>query len=155
MKQLSPEARKDNFVEVVKGYTEEQAVKEASRCLECGCHDYYECRLVALANQYDVKPDRLAGEVKKTEFEDNHPFIIRDPNKCILCGLCVRACDALENLSAIGLLGRGFTTEVGAAFRLPLGESICNGCGKCVEVCPTGALYKKAEGKKNVAVDKD
>lgn len=88
---LSPEERKDNFTEVViTGFNEEQAEEEANRCLECGCHDYFECKLIDLANQYDVKPDRLAGDKNTIEFEDDHPFIVRDPNKCILCGLCVR-----------------------------------------------------------------
>ena len=77
MAQLSPEERKDNFIEVVKGYTEEQAREEASRCLECGCHDYYECKLVNYANQYDVKPERIAGDIHRTEFEDPHPYIER------------------------------------------------------------------------------
>ena len=63
------------------------------RCLECGCGDYFECKLVDFANRYDVKPDRVAGDKHCIEYEDEHPFIIRDPNKCILCGLCVRACD--------------------------------------------------------------
>jgi len=93
MSQLSPEERKDNFIEVVHGYTKRQAIEEATRCLECGCHDYSECKLVKFANENDVKPDRFAGESNKVNFEDDHPFIMKDPNKCILCGLCVRVCD--------------------------------------------------------------
>ena len=66
--QLSPEERKDNFSEVIPdGFTEEQAVAEASRCLECGCHDYFECKLIDFANQYDVHPERFAGE------QEHHP----------------------------------------------------------------------------------
>ncbi|MDY5649417.1 MAG: FAD-dependent oxidoreductase, partial [Lachnospiraceae bacterium] len=65
MEEMTPGERKDNFLEIVKGYTEEQARQEASRCLECGCHDYYECKLIQYANQYQVKPERLAGEVHK------------------------------------------------------------------------------------------
>ena len=93
MEQLNAEERKDNFTEVVFGYDEEQAVEEAHRCLECGCKDYFECKLIPYANMYDVDPDRLAGDINEVEFHDEHPFILRDPNKCILCGLCVRACD--------------------------------------------------------------
>ena len=83
MSQLEAKERKDNFTEVVDGYDEEQAVKEANRCLECGCHDYFECKLIDFANEYDVKPDRFAGDINKIEFEDDHPFIVRDTNKCI------------------------------------------------------------------------
>ena len=150
---LSPEERKHTFREMALGFDEETARKEASRCLECGCLDYAQCKLIRYAREYKADPAPYAGEKSARQKDDSHEVILRDGNKCILCGLCVRACDALENLSAIGLVGRGFTTEVGAEFRLPLASSACNGCGKCVEVCPTGALYQKQIGMKNVAVD--
>ena len=103
--QLTAAERRDNFTEVVyNGLTPEQAVKDASRCLECGCHDYFECKLIDFANQYNVEPDRLAGEKSVIEFTDDHPFIVRDPNKCILCGLCVRACDEVMGIGALGLV---------------------------------------------------
>lgn len=151
---LPPEERKHTFAEIALGFDEETAKKEASRCLECGCLDYAQCKLIRYARQYKADPAPYAGEKSARQKDDSHAVILRDGAKCILCGLCVRACDQLEHLSAIGLAGRGFTTEVGAAYRLPLGASCCNGCGKCVEVCPTGALYKKTEGCKNVAVDR-
>lgn len=142
--QLTPEQRKDNFSEVIPcGFTEDQAVEEASRCLECGCHDYYECKLIDFANQYDVKPDRFAGDINKVEFEDDHPFIVRDPNKCILCGLCVRVCDEVVGVGALGLVNRGFDTVVKPNMEKPLAESGCISCGQCVSVCPTGALQER------------
>lgn len=150
MEQLSAEERKDNFIEVVKGYTEEQAREEASRCLECGCHDYYECKLVSLANQYDVKPERIAGEINRTEFKDEHPFIERDPNKCILCGLCVRACEEVMGVGALGFVQRGFDTVVLPALGKPLEETGCISCGQCVSVCPTGALQEHLPMKKQI-----
>ncbi len=150
MEQLSPEERKDNFIEVVKGYTEEQAVAEASRCLECGCHDYYECKLISYANQYDVKPERIAGEINKIEFEDPHPFIERDPNKCILCGLCVRACEEVMGVGALGFVQRGFDTVVLPALGKCLEETGCISCGQCVSVCPTGALQEHLPLKKQI-----
>ena len=142
--QLSAEQRKDNFSEVIPyGFTEEQAVEEASRCLECGCHDYYECKLIDFANQYDVKPERFAGDINKVEFEDDHPFIVRDPNKCILCGLCVRVCEEVVGVGALGLVNRGFDTVVKPNMEKPLCESGCISCGQCVSVCPTGALQER------------
>lgn len=142
--QLTPEQRKDNFSEVIPcGFTEDQAVEEASRCLECGCHDYYECKLIDFANQYDVKPDRFAGDINKVEFEDDHPFIVRDPNKCILCGLCVRVCEEVVGVGALGLVNRGFDTVVKPNMEKPLAESGCISCGQCVSVCPTGALQER------------
>ena len=142
--QLSPEERKDNFSEVIPcAFTEEQAMAEASRCLECGCHDYFECKLIDFANQYDVKPERFAGDKNTIEFEDDHPFIVRDPNKCILCGLCVRVCDEVVGVGALGLVHRGFDTVVKPNMEKPLAESGCISCGQCVSVCPTGALQER------------
>ena len=146
--QLSPEERKDNFSEVIPcAFTEEQAMAEASRCLECGCHDYFECKLIDFANQYDVKPERFAGDKNTIEFEDDHPFIVRDPNKCILCGLCVRVCDEVVGVGALGLVHRGFDTVVKPNMEKPLAESGCISCGQCVSVCPTGALQERTTMK--------
>ena len=153
MDQLEAEERKDNFTEVVFGYDEEQAMADAARCLECGCHDYFECKLVDFANEYKVKPDRFAGDVNRIEFEDDHPFLVRDPNKCILCGLCVRVCDEVMGVGALGLVHRGFDTVVKPTLEKPLAESGCISCGQCVSVCPTGALGERALYGKSVPLD--
>lgn len=153
MPQLLPEERKDNFSEVIPaGYTPEEAEAEASRCLECGCHDYFECKLIDLANQYDVHPERFEGDKNAIDFEDNHPFIVRDPNKCILCGLCVRVCDEVMGVGALGLVHRGFDTVVKPNLEKPLIESGCVSCGQCVSVCPTGALQERTTMVKETPV---
>ena len=152
--QLTAAERKDNFSEVVYGgYTEEQAVREASRCLECGCHDFFECKLIELSNQYGVKSDRFHGEKKMTKIEDDHPFIVRDSDKCILCGLCVRVCDEVMGVGALGLVDRGFDTVVAPTLGLPLAESGCESCGQCVTCCPVGALQERQTVQKEVPVD--
>lgn len=153
MEHLSKEERKDNFTEVVFGYSKDAAIKDASRCLECGCHDYFECKLINYANKYDVKPENFHGDKNNVEFEDNHPFIIRDPNKCILCGLCVRVCDEIVGAGALGLVNRGFDTVVMPALEKPLSESGCISCGQYVSVCPTGALQEKLTINKSVPLD--
>ena len=155
MDQMEAEERNHNFTEVVFGYDEEKAMADAQRCLECGCHDYFECKLIDFANQYNVKPDRLAGDVNKIEFEDDHPFIVRDPNKCILCGLCVRVCDEVMGVGALGLVHRGFDTVVKPTLEKPLVESGCISCGQCVSVCPTGALGERLTIAKSVPLDTD
>ncbi len=153
MEQLGPEARKDSFTEVVAGFTPEQAMADAQRCLECGCHDYFECKLVNYANQYHVQPDRLSGDINKVDYHDDHPFILRDPNKCILCGLCVRVCDEVMGVGALGLVHRGFDTVVKPALETPLAETNCISCGQCVSVCPTGALGERLSLRKSVPLE--
>ena len=154
MDQLEADERKDNFTEVIPdGYSEEDAVYEANRCLECGCHDYHECKLIDFANQYEVDPDRFAGEKNAIEFEDDHPFIVRDPNKCILCGLCVRVCDEVMGVGALGLVNRGFDTVVKPNLEKSLAKSGCISCGQCVSVCPTGALQERQTVAKEVPVE--
>ena len=143
MSHLSAEERRDNFHEVNNGFTEEQAVKEASRCLECGCHDYFECKLIDYANKADADITYYEGENHNRTIDNTHPFIDRNPDKCILCGLCVRVCDEVMGRTALGLVDRGFDTIVKPALDLPLKETDCISCGQCVNLCPTGALGEK------------
>lgn len=147
---LDAEVRKTNFQQVNPGFTEEQAKAEANRCLECGCHDYFECQLIDYSNQYDVAPEKFEGEVHCRDCKDVHPFITRETDKCILCGLCVRICDEVLGVTALGLVNRGFDTMVSPALGLPLQESGCISCGQCVAVCPTGALIEKRALTKQV-----
>ena len=152
-KVLPADVRNKSFDEVSLGLTEEEAVKEANRCLECGCREYYKCRLLNVAQRYDIKPERFAGEMPQKYTHDDNAFIERNTAKCILCGLCVRACREVMDIHAIGLMGRGFTTDVSPAFSLPLDKTNCNNCGLCVQLCPTGSLTSKANLKKQVPLD--
>lgn len=154
-KVLPAAERKNNFDEVCLGYTEEDAKAEASRCLECGCKEYYKCKLLSVAQRYDIHPERFKGEMPQKYTADSNEFIERNSAKCILCGLCVRSCKEVMNISAIGLLGRGFKTEVAPAFNLPLDQTKCTNCGLCVELCPTGALTEKSSLKKQVPLKEE
>ena len=152
MRHYTPEQRKDNFHEVNKGFTEEEAVAEAKRCLECGCHDYYECKLIHEARNMDVHPEKFDGASHNRTVDNTHPFIDRNPDKCILCGLCVRVCDEVMGRGALGLVGRGFDSMVKPALDLPLKATDCISCGQCVALCPTGALGEKHQNQKRVPV---
>ena len=149
-KVLAPEVRNKNFDEVSLGFTEEEAQEEAKRCLECGCREYFKCKLLKVAQRYDIMPERFKGVMPQ-----KNAFIERNTAKCILCGLCVRSCREVMNLSSIGLLGRGFTTDVSPAFSLPLDQTNCNNCGLCVQLCPTGSLTEKFALDKQVPLDEE
>ena len=136
----SPEYRRNNFDAILNGFTEEQARGEAKRCLECGCHDFKECKLIRYANDEPIAPERLAGEIHESFRETKLVTIERDQGKCILCNLCVRTCKEEAGQSILGLVGRGFKTVIKPEFEGSDKIEVCKTCGKCVEVCPTGAL---------------
>ena len=138
--QRSGEERRKDFGAVCLGFTEEQARAEAKRCLECGCHDYGQCKLVKYADEYNVQHDRFAGEKHPGFKEDRLTVIERDQGKCITCNLCVRICDQVAGVGLLGLVGRGFTTVIKPEFRDPEATAVCATCRKCAEHCPTGAL---------------
>ena len=140
MPQRSPEERIKDFDEVNLGLSVEAAVSEAKRCLECGCHDYHDCKLIRYADQYDVQPARFAGEKHDCPKEQKLVYIERDQNKCVLCNLCVRVCDEEVGKGLIGLVGRGFSTVIKPEFADSSVTEFCKNCQKCVNSCPTGAL---------------
>ena len=152
-KVLPADVRNKSFDEVSLGFTEEEAQKEASRCLECGCREYFKCKLLSVAQRYDINPERFAGEMPQKYSHDENSFIERNNAKCILCGLCVRSCREVADLNVLGLMGRGFKTDVSPAFSLPLDQTKCNNCGLCVQLCPTGALTEKSSLVKQVPLD--
>ena len=154
-KVLPADVRNKSFDEVSLGFTEEEAQKEASRCLECGCREYFKCKLLSVAQRYDINPERFAGEMPQKYSHDENSFIERNNAKCILCGLCVRSCREVADLNVLGLMGRGFKTDVSPAFSLPLDQTKCNNCGLCVQLCPTGALTEKSSLVKQVPLDEE
>jgi len=142
---LSEVERQHNFKEVERGYTEEHAKLEASRCLKCGCADVEECKLREYGTLYQIDQFALAGEMTKHPLDESHKYIIRDRNKCIMCGRCVRIC-AETGAGVLGFVGRGFDTTVEPSFSVPLGEEKnCTSCGLCVSTCPVGALVPRED----------
>jgi formate dehydrogenase alpha subunit len=110
-------------------------------CMTCDSNGT--CELQDLMYEYGVKETRFPGEQHSYPVEDPNPFIQRDYNKCILCRRCVRACQEINGVEAIGLIWRGFRSKPGTVFDGNLEDSSCEFCGMCVEMCPTGALLPK------------
>ena len=141
----NPDERRKDFLETNFVLTEKDAKKEASRCLECGCKAFSEstCKLINYANKYNAQPEKFGGEKNRRKCEDIQDFIRHNPEKCILCGLCVNICGDVAKESVLGFADRGFDTYM----RYSFDENLCNAdcclnCGKCVEACPTGALER-------------
>ncbi len=107
-------------------------------CMTCEMNG--NCKLQGLAYELGIKETRFPAVRHAYPIDDSNPFIERDYNKCILCRLCVRACDYMNGVEAIGVLWRGFDSKIGTALDAGLQDSTCEFCGMCVEVCPTGAL---------------
>ncbi len=153
MPQLAPEKRIDNFQEINLGLSEEEAIADAMKCLECGCRDFYECKLIRYAQDYDLQPERVRGSKHQERVLEAAPLLQRDSDKCILCGLCVRVCEEVMGVTALGLVERGFETLVKPEFGLPLQETDCIHCGMCVALCPTGALVEQMPIAKNLPME--
>ena len=142
------EERKHDFEEINLGFSEAQARAEAARCLDCGCHDFNECKLIRCANLYELQPERIErlrdhgkGKSHPSYKEKRLVVIERDQGKCILCSQCVRLCDEVVGKGILGLVDRGFETTIRPEFQHS--DDVIRGCIdclKCAEACPTGAL---------------
>ena len=115
------------------------------------CETAGDCKLQDLAYEFDVDGSEYGGEKWDLPIRQANPFITYEPNKCIVCGRCVRICNELVMAGTIDFTGRGFNTVPDTAFRTARALSNCNFCGQCVSTCPTGALTnKQGRGKGRV-----
>lgn len=103
------------------------------------------CVLQRYAQELGVRQRSYSGARNRINLDVSSPSIIRDPEKCILCGRCVRVCSEVQGVSAIDFTGRGSTAQIGCAFNEGLNVSSCVNCGQCVMVCPTGALTERRD----------
>lgn len=158
MPELSPQQRELSFAEVETGFDNDEAMREAARCLECGCQANTDCQLRDFATEYKVADTNVSQDgCQKFVVDDSSEFIVFDANRCISCGQCVDAC----NEQAVHGVLSFMKNDDGASASRPecrpgfengfsMGDSNCVQCGRCVQVCPTGALVDsrdKSQGR--------
>ena len=116
--------------------------KECLTCEKSGS-----CELQQYAEEYGIRKIRYAEKAPEDylPIDDSSPSLVRDPNKCILCGACVRACSEFQGHAVLGFANRGSKTVVQPMNGRPLGQVDCVNCGQCAAVCPTGALTIKTD----------
>ena len=109
------------------------------------CEKSGDCRLQELAHQFGIRAVRFQDTRERAELDTSSPAVVRNPNKCILCGDCVRVCEELQGVNIIDFVHRGSQARVAPAFGRMLSETKCVSCGQCAAVCPTGAITIKNE----------
>ena len=129
--QIPMERRMTSFDEVEGGLSPDDAVREARRCLSCGCRKQDCCLVRSLASEYGADVYRFAGARRRFSQDVSHPEIVYEPGKCISCDACVRIA---------AMIGRGFDVAVAVPFGKPLSEGLRHAARRCAEACPTGAL---------------
>ncbi|MCK5067709.1 MAG: (2Fe-2S)-binding protein [Bacteroidales bacterium] len=134
---LEPEVR-------AQGFTKEQVMEEAARCLHCDCRDLQNCRLRLYSDAYGADQKRFKSEERLACTKQvQHDQVIYEPSKCIKCGICVRITEKYKDAFGFTFIGRGFEVVVG----VPFGESTAEGLKKAAlevaDACPTGAISRK------------
>lgn len=116
-------------------------------CLSC--QKSMDCELQKIAADLGVRQIRfIGGEMKAHTIDAGNPSLVRDQEKCILCGRCIRVCSEVQGMNVYSFAGRGFNTMVSTAFEQGLEKVACTYCGQCASVCPTGAIVEKDDTAK-------
>jgi len=129
------------------GFTPDEAVEQAGRCLHCDCRGLTACKLRQYAAQYGADPNRYRGQRAVFRQELEHSRVIYEPGRCIDCGLCIQIASRAGEPLGLTFVGRGFDVRVGVPFNRSLEEALGKVAAQCVAACPTAALSWKAETK--------
>ena len=121
----------------------------ANHCRDCTtCLKSGDCKLQKFAVRYKLEDIRFPNYSCSLEKDKSSDCIVRQPNKCILCGKCVRMCEEVQNVGAIHYAHRGAEMSISTSFDGKIADSPCVGCGQCSVVCPTGAIVVKDDADK-------
>jgi len=138
--EIPMDRRVSSFDEVEHRLLDQDAVREARRCLSCGCRKADCCLVRSLATEYGADVYRFAGARRRFSQDLSHPEVIYEPGKCIACDACVRIAAAADETPGLALIGRGFDVAVAVPFGQPLSLGLRKVARRCAESCPTGAL---------------
>lgn len=141
------------IVEVRKQVVELILSNHPDDCLYCLRNG--DCELQRLAAEFGIREQPFAKNVRELPCDDSTPSLVLDPEKCVLCGRCVKVCQGMQNVWALEFIGRGDTTRIAGAGDIVLNDTPCIKCGQCSAHCPVGAIYEKDETAKVWAALRD
>ena len=170
LKAMPPQVRGASYVEYELPYSQDEAMAESRRCLQCTCEAIGFCDLRRLGIEYGttlrtLDPDRSGlsyRSVTENRFtgynhdyirDDSHAFILREPSRCIDCGRCANVCKEVVGAACYDFMRLGIDTLVTTPLDMSLNDTPCVACGRCAETCPTGALMPKPRVLEKYEVD--
>ena len=170
LKAMPAEVRNKSYIEYEMPYTQQEAMAESGRCLQCTCEAIGYCDLRRQGIEYGttlktLEPTRIGTSfrsVSENRFtgtnhdylrDDSHAFILREPSRCIDCGRCANVCKEVVGAACYDFMRTGFDTLVTTPLDMSLNTTPCVSCGRCAETCPTGALMPKPRVLEKYEVD--
>jgi len=170
LKSMAPEVRRQSYIEYEIPYTQQEAMSESGRCLQCTCEAIGFCDLRRQGIEYgttlptlepartglsfrSVTENRFTGHNHDYIRDDSHAFILREPSRCIDCGRCANVCKEVVGAACYDFMRTGFDTLVTTPLDMSLNTTPCVSCGRCAETCPTGALMPKPRVLERYDVD--
>jgi hypothetical protein len=125
------------------GFSLNEVIREAARCMHCDCRKIDNCKLRDLSEEYAANQRKYRDGERKNITKIVHPAIIYEPQKCIKCGICVRITEKHKEKFGLTFIGRGFDVQIGIPFNKDLNEALTNTAKIVADACPTGALARK------------
>ena len=150
LKESIPDQRVEPSSGNLKGFTPEEAVHEAKRCLHCDCRKPVSCKLRIYADEYGANRKRFASPERKLLTRSvQHDLVVYETEKCIRCGLCVEITEKHDESIGLTFVSRGFDVRISVPFNQTTKEALTKTARECVKGCPTGALAFKSREERN------